>query len=129
MIAKSPIPVALDESLIGVYGGERSTLLDTLNPHFIVLKPSLLGGFKACEEWIKLADKRNIGWWITSALETNIGLNAIYDFTRGYEVNMYQGLGTGQIYENNIPSPLAIVNSYLVESEKGEWDLNVIENG
>jgi o-succinylbenzoate synthase len=123
---ESPIPVALDEELIGVTVRlEKEKLLDRLKPQFIILKPSMHGGLLGCEEWIELAKERNLGWWITSALESNIGLNAIAQFTANYNVEIPQGLGTGQIYENNFESPLTIVKENLVYG-KGEWELNEI---
>ena len=111
---KSPIPIALDEELIGVNSlVEKIKLLDTISPQYIILKPSLLGGFDASDEWIKLAEKRNIGWWITSALESNIGLNAIAQWTASKNIQMAQGLGTGSLYENNIESGLFIEKGKL----------------
>lgn len=110
---KSPVKVAFDEELIGIDGYERKvSLLQGLNPAFIVLKPTLHGGLSGTDEWIRVAERNGIGWWITSALESNIGLNAICQFTANYPVVMPQGLGTGAIYSNNIESPLKV--------EKGE---------
>lgn len=104
---KSPIPIALDEELIGVHDlVEKKELLNTIQPQYIILKPGLLGGFKSCEEWISLATENKTGWWITSALESNIGLNAIAQWTFTLNNQMPQGLGTGSLYENNIVSPL-----------------------
>ena len=109
--AASPIPVALDEELIGVYSlADKVTLLETIRPAYLVLKPTLHGGFQGCEEWIGLASERGIGWWITSALESNVGLNAIAQWT-AYQLQrsvkssqtMFQGLGTGQLFTDNIP--------------------------
>jgi len=91
----SPIPIALDEELIGITKEGRSELLDRIKPHFIILKPSLHGGLSGCKEWIEMAEKRSIGWWMTSALESNIGLNAIAQFASEYENTLPQGLGTG----------------------------------
>lgn len=122
LCAQSPVPIALDEELIGVHGlSARSELLDQIMPQYIILKPSLLGGIAACREWIRLAEERNIGWWITSALESNIGLNAISQFTATYPVNRPQGLGTGQLYENNISSPLHIRGGKLYYREDKSW--------
>lgn len=101
----SPVPIALDEELIG----EKPFIqfLDRYLPHYFVLKPTLLGGLAATKEWIELAKKANIEWWITSALESNIGLNAICQFAYDYTLpNLPQGLGTGKLYKNNIESPL-----------------------
>ena len=116
----SPIPIALDEELIGVFSyDEKEELLVKIKPQYIILKPSLVGGIRGTNEWITLADKLNIGWWITSALESNIGLNAIAQYTFTLNSNMPQGLGTGSLYTNNFDSPL--------EVKKGElWYDNAI---
>ncbi|HWA32582.1 MAG TPA: o-succinylbenzoate synthase [Cyclobacteriaceae bacterium] len=120
----SPIPVVLDEELIGVRATQDKTiLLDKINPPFIILKPSLHGGIQGCEEWIKLADERSIGWWMTSALESNIGLNAIAQFTANHPVTLHQGLGTGTIYSDNIPSPLTVRKGALLLNSQENWDL------
>jgi o-succinylbenzoate synthase len=111
---KSPIPVALDEELIGKETAEEKTsLLKKLKPNFIVLKPTLHGGFQGCAEWISIAESMNIGWWVTSALESSIGLNAICQFTANYRTQLYQGLGTGAIYEDNFSSPLRVKNGNI----------------
>lgn len=103
------VPIALDEELIGVYEYEKKKqLLTAIKPHFIILKPSLLGGFKETDEWIKLAGQMNIPWWITSALESNIGLNAIAQYTSKFSLTRAQGLGTGSLYTNNIDSGLLL---------------------
>lgn len=117
---RSPIPVALDEELIGKES-EKTKLLETLRPAYIILKPSLHGGIWHCREWIRLAEENNIGWWITSALESGIGLNAIAQFTAEYNPTIPQGLGTGSIYTDNIPSPLRVVNGCLVSDPLGVW--------
>lgn len=115
---ETPLPIALDEELIGVLElEEQKELLDEISPHFIILKPSLLGGFSATENWISLAEKRKIGWWVTSALESNIGLNAIAQWTFRLNNKMPQGLGTGQLFINNFPSPLKIENGKLYFSK------------
>jgi o-succinylbenzoate synthase len=106
---KSPVPVALDEELIGIHSTEKKKdLLDTVRPHFLILKPSLHGGFAGCGEWIELAEERSVGWWVTSYLESNIGLNAIAQWTFHKNAKGYQGLGTGNLFTNNISSPLEI---------------------
>lgn len=111
---ESPIPVALDEELIGINSREqKEELLETVRPQYLVLKPSLHGGFSGCDEWIELAEQRSIGWWITSYLESNIGLNAIAQWTFLKHVKMHQGLGTGQLYANNIDSPLSMRGEQL----------------
>ena len=109
---KSPIPIALDEELIGVNVPEmKRLLLDEIHPAYIILKPSLHGGICGCEEWVALAQERGIESWMTSALELNVGLNAIAQFAAhiyGSPIIMAQGLGTGQLFIDNISMPLAI---------------------
>jgi len=101
--ANSPIPIALDEELIGIVGWEKKQkLVQTINPQYLILKPSLIGGFKSTEGWINIAKTFGIKWWITSALESNVGLNAIAQFTYVTGNKMPQGLGTGSLYSNNI---------------------------
>ncbi len=119
----SPLPIALDEELIGISEKlEKIALLETISPHYIILKPSLLGGIKASEEWIALAQERNIGWWVTSALESNVGLNAIAQWTATLNTTMHQGLGTGSLYTNNIASPLEICGEQLWYNPKKSWE-------
>jgi o-succinylbenzoate synthase len=114
LCAYTPVPIALDEELIGVQEPEaKAQLLEHINPQYIILKPTLVGGLAASAEWIMLAEERTIGWWVTSALESNIGLSAISQFTANYDITMPQGLGTGQLYHNNIPSPLQIERGQL----------------
>lgn len=120
LCTETKVPIALDEELIGVTTIEdRKNLLDTIQPQFIILKPSLHGGITGCKEWISLAEERSIPWWITSALESNIGLNAVCQFTGEYANNLPQGLGTGGLYTNNIESNLTIENGeiYLKKHE------------
>jgi len=117
----SPLPIALDEELIGINNrSEKIKLLETINPQFIILKPSLHGAFSGCDEWIQLAEARNIEWWITSALESNIGLEAICQFTANYHNTKPQGLGTGGLYIDNIPSNLKIKDGriFLAKNER-----------
>lgn len=123
---KSPIPIVLDEELIGIKPTEKEALIDKIKPAYIILKPSLLGGFKASEEWIQHAEKHHVKWWITSALESNIGLNAIAQWTSSLGSELPQGLGTGQLYHNNIPSPLEIRNAMLFYEKDKEWDLSLL---
>ncbi len=124
---KSPVPVALDEELIGIEDpGLRRKLLEEIKPAYIILKPGLLGGFTTCEQWISIARATGTGWWVTSALESNIGLNAIAQWTAILDTEMVQGLGTGTLYENNIPSPLHIRNTRLSYSPGINWDLSRI---
>lgn len=124
---RSPVPVALDEELIGMDDtGQRRKLLEEIKPAYIILKPGLLGGFAACEEWISIARTTGTGWWVTSALESNIGLNAVAQWTATLGSEMVQGLGTGTLYENNFPSPLQIRNTRLSYSPGMNWDLSRI---
>ncbi len=130
---ETPLPIALDEELIPDHNGlvkcgvteYRKELLDTIQPQYIILKPSLHGGLRGCDDWISLAESKGIGWWATSALESNVGLNAIahwvaqhIDRLRKEKGDAYtplpQGLGTGQIYTNNIDGyPLHLVGDRL----------------
>jgi o-succinylbenzoate synthase len=122
---KSPIPVAFDEELIGVEAREqKAKLLSRLKPQFIVLKPTLHGGLSGCDGWIAVAQELGIGWWITSALESSIGLNAICQFTSNYQTTLPQGLGTGGIYENNISSPLKVKNGRIYCDPALGWPLD-----
>lgn len=111
----TPLPVALDEELIGVNLFEnKDHLLKYIQPQYIILKPSLVGGFKSCDEWIDIAEKNKTGWWVTSALESNIGLTAIAQYTFTKNNPLPQGLGTGQLFENNFPSNLKIEKGHLL---------------
>ena len=126
LCAKTPIPIALDEELIGVFNvTEKQKMLQTIKPQYIILKPSLVGGFKGSVEWIQLASKQNIGWWITSALESNIGLNAIAQWTYTLNNNMPQGLGTGSLFTNNFESPLEVKGEHLHYSNKIKWNVKL----
>ncbi len=119
---ETPLPIALDEELIGVFDvTEKKKLLQTIMPQYIILKPSLIGGFKGTKEWITLAEELNIGWWITSALESNIGLNAIAQYTYSLNNKMPQGLGTGNLYTNNFQSPLEVNKGTLMYNQNIEW--------
>ncbi len=114
LIQQTPLPIALDEELIGVNDLlVKQQLLDNIRPHYIILKPSLHGGIHGGNEWIKEADKRNIGWWVTSALESNIGLNSIAQWCATLNSSMPQGLGTGSLFINNIEMPLRLHGSEL----------------
>lgn len=111
---KSPLDIALDEELIGVLDyEEKKLMLEQIIPPYIILKPALVGGFKSCDEWIALAESMDIAWWITSALESNLGLEAIAQYTASKNTTMYQGLGTGQLFSNNIDSSLEIRKAKL----------------
>lgn len=119
---KSPIPIALDEELIRISNFyQKQMLVNTLKPAYLILKPSLLGGFASCQEWITVANATNTAWWITSALESNIGLNAIAQWTANFDVKMPQGLGTGNLYSNNIASPLEVEKGELFYRLDGKW--------
>ena len=114
LCAKTPTPIALDEELIGVIDPEeKKKLLEKIQPQYIILKPALAGGFSGSDEWISLAENLNIGWWITSALESNIGLNAIAQYTFTKKNPMPQGLGTGALFVNNFESDLELRNELL----------------
>jgi len=119
---KSPIPVAFDEELIGKFTSqEKTNLLQHFKPAYIVLKPTLHGGLQHCAEWISIAEKLSVGWWMTSALESNIGLNAICQFTANYATVLPQGLGTGLIYDNNFDSPLTVDKGNIFYRKEMEW--------
>jgi len=110
----SPLPIALDEELIGIVCPYRKEeMLQWIKPAYIILKPSLIGGYKGSEEWISLAEKENIDWWVTSALEGNVGLSAIAQWTFTLKTNIPQGLGTGSLYTNNFPSSLKVEKGKL----------------
>ena len=110
----TPTPIALDEELIGVfYKDEKEKLIETIKPQYIILKPSLVGGWKGSEEWIEIAENQNAGWWITSALESNIGLNAIAQWAYTLNSPMPQGLGTGSLFKNNFHSRLKVTGDEL----------------
>ena len=120
----SPLPIALDEELIGISTkDEKRKLLEIIKPQYIILKPGLLGGFQQSEEWIEIAGKNNVKWWVTSALESNIGLNAISQWTYTLGNKMPQGLGTGQLYVNNFESPLAIETGRFYYKSGQNWNL------
>lgn len=119
---ETPLPIALDEELIGVNEPARKRgLLEQIQPQYIILKPTLHGGITGASEWIKLAEELNIGWWITSALESNIGLNAIAQWCAAYKVTIPQGLGTGSLYTNNIEMPLEIREDCLWYNPNGSY--------
>lgn len=123
----SPFPIALDEELIGVFSVlDKEALLLKIKPQYIILKPSFVGGFRGTQEWISLAEKHQIGWWITSALESNIGLNAIAQWTFLQHSLMPQGLGTGALYTNNFDCPLEVDGGQLWYDINKNWDCNLI---
>ncbi|WP_343486512.1 o-succinylbenzoate synthase [Allomuricauda sp. d1] len=125
----SDIPIALDEELIGVFDvTKKAELLQTIQPQYVILKPSLLGGIHGCNEWIALADSNRIGWWVTSALESNIGLNAIAQFTYALNSTMPQGLGTGSLFVNNFQSPLEVEQGKLFYRKDLSWQDDLIQS-
>ncbi|MFV5695331.1 o-succinylbenzoate synthase [Flavobacterium sp. LB3P122] len=118
----TPFSIALDEELIGVFSlAEKEQLLEKIKPQYIILKPSFVGGFRGTQEWISLAEKHKIGWWITSALESNIGLNAIAQWTFLQKNSMPQGLGTGALYTNNFDCPLEVLQGQLWYKKELDW--------
>ncbi len=120
----SPIHVALDEELIGITNPMlMMELLRTINPHYIILKPSLMGGLSGSLEWLKMAAQFKIGGWITSALESNIGLNAIAQWVTTLQPKIPQGLGTGMLFSNNIESPLIQKEDYLIYGINKKWNI------
>ncbi|MGV6829261.1 MAG: o-succinylbenzoate synthase [Flavobacteriales bacterium] len=123
----SPLAIALDEELIGVFSEiEKRKLLETIQPQFIILKPTLVGGFRGSDSWIKLAKNQNTNWWITSALESNIGLNAISQYTFTKNSILPQGLGTGSLFLNNIESPLEVQEGAIGYHSSKIWKFNNI---
>ena len=127
LCCKTPLPIALDEELIGVFEKEKKEELITfIQPQYIILKPSFVGGFRGAQEWIDAASRYDIPWWITSALESNVGLNAIAQWTFSLGNEMHQGLGTGGLYTNNFPSPLFVKEGALHFDPKEKWDLQLL---
>ncbi len=120
----TPIPIALDEELLGVFSKEKKQLLlKNIKPQYIILKPSLIGGITGSLDWIKSAENNNIDWWITSALESNVGLNAISQFTYNLKNSLPQGLGTGGLYTNNFDSPLEVDGGELTYNPLSTWNV------
>ncbi len=127
LCSQTPIPIALDEELIGITNyNAKKDLLNTIKPQYIILKPSLIGGYKGAGEWISLANDLNIPWWVTSALESNIGLNAIAQWTYTLNNPLPQGLGTGSLYTNNFDSPLTVSAGKLYYRKVVPWQKNLI---
>ncbi len=121
------VDIALDEELIGLTSEtKKRELLQIVKPHYLILKPSLVGGFRGSHEWITLAREFGIGWWVTSALESNIGLNAIAQWTYTLQNPMPQGLGTGQLFSNNVESPLEVTDGNLWYRKVKTWNTNFI---
>lgn len=123
LCTKTPLPIALDEELIGINNyQDKIDLLKNIKPQYIILKPSLIGGIQSTLEWIEIAESLKISWWMTSMLESNIGLNAICQLASYLKVHMPQGLGTGQLYHNNIASPISIENGETFYDKDQKWD-------
>lgn len=123
---ETPLPIALDEELIGALDvTSKLEILQTIQPQYVIFKPSLIGGYKGTIEWLEIAESLNIGWWITSALESNVGLNAIAQFTYGLGNEMPQGLGTGSLYTNNFSSPLEVRQGHLHYNPELNWNFNL----
>lgn len=125
LCAKTPLPIALDEELIGIFESqEKEEILNKMQPQYLIFKPSLIGGFQGTQEWIDLAEQNKTGWWVTSALESNIGLNAIAQWTYTKNTEMPQGLGTGSLYTNNIESPLEVKRGQIHYNPSKNWEFN-----
>jgi len=121
---ESPIPIALDEELIGIASKEeKSQLIKSVTPDYLILKPTLVGGLQSTLEWIQIAEMHNVKWWLTSMLESNVGLNAIAQFVATLDPDLPQGLGTGQLYANNIPSPMFLDGPYMKYGFHEDWKL------
>lgn len=124
---QTTLPIALDEELIGINTiAQKQRLIETIKPQYIILKPALHGGLSGSDEWIDLAESRHIGWWLTSALESNIGLNAIAQYTYDKVGHLPQGLGTGALFTNNFDSPLSVDQGHLHYNLTQSWNLNKI---
>ena len=120
---QSPLPIALDEELIGVFDvTKKENIIQTIQPQYVILKPSLVGGIKGSTEWISIAESNNIDYWVTSALESNVGLSAISQWTYKLNTKLPQGLGTGGLYTNNIDSPLEVKKGELHYNSELSWD-------
>ncbi|WP_046744833.1 o-succinylbenzoate synthase [Kordia zhangzhouensis] len=125
---RTPLPIAFDEELIGVFHlEEKKKIIETIQPQYIILKPSLVGGYKGSNEWISIAENNQVGWWITSALESNIGLNAIAQWAYTLNNHLPQGLGTGSLYTNNFNSPLRIEKGALQYDNNKLWEVPYIQ--
>lgn len=126
LVEDSIVPIALDEELIGIFDdATRQKMLETIAPDYIILKPSFIGGWRGADQWIELAENQGIDWWATSALESNIGLNAIAQWVGSKRIRLPQGLGTGGLFTNNISAPLHIHDAALVYKKGGAWKLPV----
>ncbi|MFS4418078.1 o-succinylbenzoate synthase [Maribacter sp. 2307ULW6-5] len=128
LCAQTPLPIALDEELIGVTKKQdKKRLLERIGPQYIILKPSLVGGYRGGQEWIDLARDKEVGWWVTSALESNVGLNAIAQWTATLDNAMPQGLGTGALFTNNLESPLTVRDGGLFYHKEKDWNFRQIQ--
>ena len=126
---KTPLPIALDEELIGVFTADKKRMvIKRIRPQYLIFKPSFIGGYSGTQEWIDLCKEFDTPWWMTSALESNIGLNAIAQWTAVLDNPMPQGLGTGQLYTNNIESPLIVEDGRIHYKQDGQWDLSNLMN-
>ena len=122
LVSQSPIPIALDETLLKKHTfAAKEEVVSFVKPDYIVLKPTLLGGFSSCEEWIRIAEKYQRGWWVTSSLESNIGLNAIAQFVASYPIDKTQGLGTGKLFVNNFEAQLLVENGFIRKDFSKQW--------
>lgn len=122
----TPLPIALDEELIGIFDiQQKAELLTTIKPQYIILKPSFIGGFNGTTQWIELAEDSKINWWMTSALESNVCLNAIAQWTYTLKNDRFQGLGTGSLFTNNFSSPLKVKNGTLQYDKSVSWNFNL----
>ncbi|MDD4514604.1 o-succinylbenzoate synthase [Massilibacteroides sp.] len=130
LTSSTPLPIALDEELIGINNPvQKKLLLETIRPQYIILKPSLHGGLTGASEWIELARELSIDWWVTSALESNIGLNCIAQWCATFNNSLPQGLGTGMLYTNNIAMPLAIEKDRLWLNPEGSFpDITALQS-
>ncbi|MDT0687059.1 o-succinylbenzoate synthase [Autumnicola psychrophila] len=126
LCSRTPLPVALDEELIGVFDvTKKEKLIQTIQPQYLIFKPSLIGGYRGTQEWMDLIEKQETCWWITSALESNIGLNAISQWTYTKQPNMPQGLGTGGLYTNNFNCPLEVHSGKIHYNPEICWDFKL----
>ena len=126
LCSRTPLPIALDEELIGIFDvTKKEEIIQTVQPQYVIFKPSLIGGYRGTQEWMELAEKQETGWWITSALESNVGLNAISQWTYTKQPNMPQGLGTGSLYTNNVSSPLEVHIGKIHYNPAQSWNFNL----
>ncbi len=126
LCASSPVPIALDEELIGIFTqSKRRELISTIKPPFIILKPSFIGGWRGSEEWIAIAREFQCEWWVTSALESNVGLSAIAQWNYMQGNSIPSGLGTGSLYTNNFESPLVVKNGQLGYQPHKQWQVDL----